>query len=178
MLEDVVAETDDDAVVAGEVARHPDDLRDAARLDLHLVREVEVEQELVAASRADATVAEKVDEVAGVLLPGDDQDVAHTDPLEQLERVVDHRPATDREQVLVRHARQLLEPRCGAACADEALHAGSDATRRPRATAAPAMAATIDTHATARHIAASPNAARIWSPANGVSANAACDALP
>ena len=44
------------------------------------------------------------------------------DPLEELQRVVDHRPAADREQVLVRDAGQLGEPRRRSAGADEALH--------------------------------------------------------
>ena len=55
-------------------------------------------------------------------LPGHEQHLAHPDPLEELERVVDHRPAADREQVLVRDARQLLEPRRRPACADQSLH--------------------------------------------------------
>ena len=63
-----------------------------------------------------------------MLLPGDDEHVTHADLLEELQRVVDHRPAPDRQQVLVRHARQLLEPGRRAACADEALHAGADAS--------------------------------------------------
>ena len=48
VLEDVVAEADDELLAAGEVARHADDLRDPAGLDLHLVGEVEVEEQLVA----------------------------------------------------------------------------------------------------------------------------------
>ena len=52
VLEDVVAEADDELLAAREVARHPDDLRDPAGLDLHLVGQVEVEQQLVAAPRA------------------------------------------------------------------------------------------------------------------------------
>ena len=46
----------------------PDDLRDPARLDLHLVGEVELEERLVRGPRTNAAVAEQVDEVAGVLL--------------------------------------------------------------------------------------------------------------
>ena len=63
----------------------------------------------------------------GVALAGDEEDVPDPRQLEQLERVVDHRPAADREQVLVRDARQLAEARRLAAGADEALrlHAGS-----------------------------------------------------
>ena len=68
-------------------------------------------------------VAEQVDELPRVLLAGDEQHLAHAEPLQELQRVVDHRPAADRQQVLVRDARQLLEPRRGPAGADEALHA-------------------------------------------------------
>ena len=111
MLEDVVAEADDELLAGGEVARHADDLRDAARLDLHLVGEVEVEEQLVAAARAHVAVAEQVDELARVLLAGDEQHLAHAGALQELQRVIDHRPAADRQQVLVRDARQLLEAR-------------------------------------------------------------------
>ena len=48
----------------------------------------------------------------------------HAGALQQLQRVVDHRPAPDGEQVLVRDARQLLEARRGAAGGDQAFHAG------------------------------------------------------
>ena len=44
VLEDVVAEADDELLAAREVARHPDHLGDPARLDLHLVGQVEVEE--------------------------------------------------------------------------------------------------------------------------------------
>ena len=89
-------------------------------------------------------VAEQVDELARVLLPGDEQHLADAGALQQLQRVVDHRPAADRQQVLVRDARQLLEPRRGAACADQSFHA-ADATAAsaswPRAAASPVIPA-------------------------------------
>ena len=66
-------------------------------------------------------VAEQVDHLAGVALARDEEDVADPRELEELERVVDHRPAPDRQQVLVRDARQLAEARRLAAGADEAL---------------------------------------------------------
>src|SRR5204862_3195251 len=91
-------------------------------LDLHLVGQVDVEQQLLAPTRRHAAVAEQVDEVARMLLAGHEQHLAHADALQQLERVVDHRPAPDRKQVLVRDASQLLESRRGTAGADEALH--------------------------------------------------------
>jgi len=51
------------------------------------------------------TVPEQVDELPCMLLPGHEQHLAHTSALQQLQRVVDHRPVTHREQVLVRDAR-------------------------------------------------------------------------
>ena len=125
-----------------EVARHADDLRDPARLDLHLVGEVEVEELLVADARAHVAVPEQVDELARVLLPGDEQHLAHTRPLQQLQRVVDHRPAADRQQMLVRDARQLLEARRGAAGGDQSLHAADAIAASgswPRAATNPVM---------------------------------------
>ena len=131
VLEDVVAEADDQLLAAREVAGHPDHLRDPARLDLHLVAQVEIEEQLVAGARPQPPVAEQVDEVARVLPAGHEQHLVDTGPLEQLERVVDHRPAADGQQVLVGDARQLLEPRRRPACADQPLHAGADATAGP-----------------------------------------------
>ncbi len=132
VLEDVVAEAHDELVARRELARHADDLRDAAGLGLHLVGEVEVEEHLVALARLDVPVAEQVDELARVLLAGDDQDLAHADALEQLQRVIDHRPAADGQQVLVRHARQLGEPRRVPTGGDQSLHGEPDGTARPR----------------------------------------------
>src|SRR5205085_12258840 len=66
---------------------------DPARLDLHLVREVEIEEHLVPGPGANVAVAEQVDELTGVLLAGDEQHLAHPRPLEERERVEDHRPA-------------------------------------------------------------------------------------
>ena len=40
-------------------------------------------------------VSEQVDHLAGVVLAGDDEHLAYARELEQLERVVDHRPAAD-----------------------------------------------------------------------------------
>src|SRR5258708_6700786 len=89
----------------------PDPLRDTTRLDLHLVREVDVEEQLATRARLDPTVAEQVDELPRMLLARHDQHLAHARALEQLQRVVHHRPLTDRQQMLVRDARQLLETR-------------------------------------------------------------------
>ena len=55
----------------------------------------------------------------------------HAGPLQQLQRVVDHRPPPDGEEMLVRDARELFEPRRGAACGNEAFHAGDAIAARP-----------------------------------------------
>ena len=128
-------------------------------LDLHLVGEVEVEQHLVAAARLDAPVAEQVDELPRVLLPRDEQHLAHADALQQLQRVVDHRPAPDRQQVLVRDARQLLEPGRVPPAAIRPFIAHrcySGLGAWPRAAARPRIPATTPTAATHIHMVASP----------------------
>src|SRR5713226_8281267 len=56
VLEDVVAEADDELVAGGEVAGHPHDLRDPARLGLDLVGEVEVEESPAAVACVDPSV--------------------------------------------------------------------------------------------------------------------------
>jgi hypothetical protein len=126
VLEDVVAEHDDERLAGGEVVRHPDHLRDPARLRLHLVGEIEVEQRLVGAPDREVPVAEEVDHLAGVTLAGHDEHLLDARELQQLQRVVDHRPAADREQVLVRDARQLAEPRRLTSRTDESLRHARD----------------------------------------------------
>ena len=79
--------------------------------------------------------------------------------LQQLQRVVDHRPVADRQEVLVRDARQLFEARRVAAGGDEPFHAGDPTASRatwPRAAASPRIPATTPTVATAVHITLSP----------------------
>ena len=75
LLEDVVAEADHEALAAGEALGHAHDLGDPAGLGLHLVGQVQVEEEAVAVALPHAAVAEQVDEVAGMPLPGDDEHV-------------------------------------------------------------------------------------------------------
>ena len=123
VLEDVVAEHDDDRLAGGEILRHADDLGDTARPCLHLVREIELEKRRFATSHGEMTVAEQVDHLTGVTLPGDEENLANPGELEELERVVDHRPSAHGEQVLVRDPGQLAEPRCLSSCADQSLHA-------------------------------------------------------
>ena len=59
--------------------------------------------------RVHPAVAEQVDQLTGMTLAGNDQHLADPGELQQLERVVDHRPSPHREQVLVGDAGQLLE---------------------------------------------------------------------
>ena len=84
-------------------------------------------------------------------------------PLQLLQRVIDHRPVADRQQVLVRDARQLLETRRVAAGCDQALHAGDPTAAGaagplswPRAATMPRIPAITPTAATHIHIVASP----------------------
>ena len=51
-----------------------------------------------------------------------DEDLRDVGPHELPERVVEHGLSADRQEVLVRHARQRVEPRALAACEDDALH--------------------------------------------------------
>ena len=133
VLEDVVPEADDQVVVAGEALGHADDLSDPTGLDLHLVGQIQVEQRRVGAALLHLPVAEQVDQLTGVALAGDDHHLPDAGELQQLQRVIDHRPAADRQQVLVDDARQLAEPRRLAACRDQSLdlHAAADATAGP-----------------------------------------------
>ena len=86
VLEDVVSQADNELLAAGERLRHADDLGDSSGLGLHLVGEIEVEQEHFAVAPSDLAVAEEVDEIAAVLLSRDEQDVPDAEQLEQLER--------------------------------------------------------------------------------------------
>src|SRR5262249_14501492 len=71
-----------------------------------------------------------------VLLAGDDQHLADARKLKQLQRVVHHRPPADRQQVLVRDAGQLAQPRGLTARTDQPLHCVpmvlGATSRRPR----------------------------------------------
>ena len=93
VLEDVVAEHDDERRASGEVLRHSDDLGDAAGLRLHLVGEIELEDRVAAAAWRESPVAEQVDHLTGMPLPRDEEDLRDPGELQELERVVDHRPA-------------------------------------------------------------------------------------
>ena len=113
--QDVVAEDAAERVVADEVAGQPDGVGDAQRARLVAVGQVDAE------GRA---VRQQLDDVAHALATDDDHDLADAHPGERLDRVVDHRPVVDRQQVLVGDDRERVEPGRGAAGEDDALHRG------------------------------------------------------
>jgi hypothetical protein len=123
-LEDVVSQYDYELSPGGEVARHSDDLSDPAGLHLHLVGEIQVEQRRVAAALGEFAVPEQIDHLAGVRLARHDQHFTQSCELEKLERVIDHRPASQREQVLIRDPRQFAESHRLAAGANQAACPG------------------------------------------------------
>ena len=122
--EDVVAEHDAEAVVADEVAGEPDGVRDAQRAALVAVREVEPEV---------PAVAQQLDDVADALAADDDHHLADAHARQRVERVVDHRPVVDRQQVLVGHDRERKQPGRRPAGKHEAFHRGEPSRgHRPR----------------------------------------------
>jgi len=78
-------------------------VRDPERAALVAIRQVEPEVR---------AVREQLDDVADALPTDDDHDLADAHPGQGLQRVVDHRPVVDRQQVLVRHDRER-EQACG-----------------------------------------------------------------
>jgi hypothetical protein len=114
VLDDVVAEHDDDAVVVGEMLGQAERLGDAALAFLVGV------VELLEAERL--PVAEQAEELARVLAARDDHDVVEPGVDERLDRVVDHRLVVDGQQVLVRDGRERAEARAQSAGQDDAFH--------------------------------------------------------
>ena len=95
--EDVVREQHDHALAADESLRQAQRLGDAARPILVRVQEA-LDAELLA-------VAEQAQELAGVGSPRDQHHLRDAALHERLDRVVDHGPVVDRQQVLVRDPR-------------------------------------------------------------------------
>ena len=80
---------------------------------------------LVAVGQVEAEVlpvAQQLDDVADALAADDDHHLADAHRGQRLDRVVDHRPVVDRQQVLVGDDRQREQPRGGAAGQHDALH--------------------------------------------------------
>ncbi len=124
VLEDVVGEHDADLVAVDEPLGEREGVGDPARLLLVRVEET-VDAELVA-------VAEQAEELARVGAAGDEHQLAQTGLDQRLDRVRDHRPVVDRQQVLVGDPRQRMETRAAAARQDHALHARESAARGRR----------------------------------------------
>ena len=68
------------------------------------------------------SVAEQLDDVANAPPAEHDHHLAHAHVAQCLEGIEDHRPIKDRQQVLVRDARQRVETHPAATGEDEALH--------------------------------------------------------
>ena len=68
------------------------------------------------------TVAEQPQEITGVVSAGDDQDLLDPGVDERPQRVKDHRPVVDRQQMLVGDPRQRIESRAEAAGENDPLH--------------------------------------------------------
>ena len=69
-------------------------------------------------------VAEQPEELARVRAARDEHQLVDARLHERLDRVRDHRPVVERQQVLVRDPRQRMQPRARAAGEDDALHRG------------------------------------------------------
>ena len=115
-LEDVVGEHHADTVAADEALGEAERLGDAARLLLVPVGEP-VDAELLA-------VAEQAQELARVRAAGDEHQLGDAALDERLDRVRDHRPVAERQQVLVRDPRERMKAGARAAGEDDALHDG------------------------------------------------------
>ena len=116
MLADNVFER---SLALDEMLREAERLGDPARLLL-----VGVEEPVTAARLA---VPEQAQELARMRPTGDDHDLDDARADERLDRPLDHRSIEDRQQVLVRDARQRVETRPRAAGQDDAFH-GPDST--------------------------------------------------
>ena len=92
-------------------------MRDAEGIALVAVRQVETEV---------LPVSEQLDHVADALSADDDHDLADAHAGKGLERVVDHRPVVDRQEVLVGHDGQGKEPGRRTTGQDDAFHAGPE----------------------------------------------------
>jgi hypothetical protein len=86
---------------------------DPQRTGLVAVRQVKPERR---------AVREELDHVADTLAAHDDHDLPDAHPGHCLDRVVDHRPVVDRQQMFVGDDRQRVEPGGGSAGEDDALH--------------------------------------------------------
>ena len=96
-----------------KLSGQPDGVGDPERAALVAIRQVEPEV---------GAVTEQLDDVADALAAHDDHHLADAHPGERRDRVVDHRPVVDRQQVLVGDDGEWEEPRRGPTGEDDALH--------------------------------------------------------
>src|SRR5207237_5421802 len=104
---DVVREHHGGPIVAHELAREAERLRDATRTLLLRVENI---------------VAEVAPEIVDVIASRHEDQVAHPSVDESVDRPFNHRPIADREQMLVRDSRERVETRSGPAGQDDTLH--------------------------------------------------------
>ncbi len=116
LLEDVVSQHHEDAVAAREPLSQAERVGDSALALLIRIREP-VDSVCVA-------VAEQPEELPGVRAPRHEHELADPGRDDRLDRIRDHRPVVDRQQVLVRDPRQRMEAAPCAAGEDDALHIG------------------------------------------------------
>ncbi len=116
-LEDVVGKHDGDTVVGDEPLGEAEGFCDAT--GAILVGVVEPVEPVVVA------VGEQPEKLPRVGPPGHDHHLGDTSENERLDAVVDHRPVTDWQQVLVRDAGEREEPASRAACQQNTLHAAA-----------------------------------------------------
>src|SRR4051812_42838278 len=112
--EDVVAKDAAERVVADEAPGEPDGVGDPVGAVLVAIRQVETEVR---------AVREQLNDVADALAADDDENLLDAHARQGLDRVVDHRPVIDRQEVLVRDDREREQSRRGPAGEDDALHA-------------------------------------------------------
>ena len=112
-VEDVVAEDQGAGVPAHVVGADLERLRQAPRLGLHGVGELDAERR---------PVTQQPLEGRAVLGGGDDQDLADPRQHQRGQRVVDHRLVVDRHQLLAQRNGDRIEPGAGAARKDDASH--------------------------------------------------------
>ena len=114
LFDDVVTEHDTDLVAVREVLGKQQRVGDTALT--FLIRVLEVAEAQVFA------VAQELEEVARMLATCHDHDLANARVHEALDRVIDHRPVVDREQVLVRDERERPQTRTEPAGEDDTFH--------------------------------------------------------
>src|SRR6267142_1115410 len=114
LAEDVVAEQDHHSIAADELFRQAQRLGDSSRLLLVRVKEP-VDPELL-------PVAEQTKKLACMRTACHQHHLGHARLDEGLDRVADHRPVVDRQQVFVGDAGQRVQPASRSTSEDDALH--------------------------------------------------------